>query len=141
MLSCAFLSDWVFFCLNGENESPARPFWSLLIYKTGGGLNAWGFDHLKSLHVELHVVWFPGCIQNVCNLGRRPTCCCNSLHPFQEYSTYYHSPYVAAVSVGDYVALYAMKSHAVMVDFLAAKVRWFSDRHTCDPSCSRMYGF
>jgi len=48
---------------------------------------------------------------------------------------------LAAVSVGDCVSLYAMKNHAVMVDFFAAKVRWFSDGHTCDTSCKHMYGF
>jgi len=32
--------------------------------------------------------------------------------------------YVAAISVGDYVALYTMKNPAVMVDFWAAKVTW-----------------
>jgi len=38
----------------------------------------------------------------------------------QEYATYYHIPCLTAVSVGDYVALYAMKSsHG---EFFAAKV-------------------
>lgn len=49
----------------------------------------------------------------------------------------------AAVSVGDYVALYTMKSHAVMVEFLLPKSpghRWFLGGHTCEPSCNRMYG-